>query len=214
MATSSIVAKVCQGKTGLGCQKCSTELLERMCTGWRRGVTRGDESTSSGTSAAVRLPRRSRKYDVGKEIGGAVYVHRKYESVFGPPVDDARKRLPQDSEYTVVKLNLANSTFSFIQVSDFDTAPEPTVGAVIIVKQDGTTRSIRPPTDPFIYHHKWLFVADDYDGFDVEESKRRSLAWMSLPDVDKARIGRKSYWETDVVPRIRERTGENTAPEE
>jgi len=162
----------------------------------------------------VRLPRRSRKYGVGKEIGGAVYVHRKYESVFGPSLDDARRHLPQDFEYAVVKRNLANRAFSFIQVTDFDTAPEPTVGVVITVKDDGTTRFTRPTADPFIYHHKWLFVADDYDEFDVEESKRRSLAWMSLPDVDKARIGRKSYWETDVVPRIRERTGENTAPEE
>jgi len=59
-------------------------------------------------------------------------------------------------------------------------------------------------SDPYIYHHKWLFVADDYGGFDVDESKRRSLAWMSLPDIDKSRIGRKSYWEDHVLPRLHE----------
>lgn len=167
-------------------------------------MTRNNESPYGGRPGGVRLPRRCPEYGVGKKIGGAVYVHRKYESVFGSLVIDAREQLPQDFEYTVVKLNLANATLSFVQVPEFDTAPEPTVGLVIIVKKDGTTRSIRPPADPFIYHHKWLFVADDYAGFDVAATKLRSLAWMSLPDVDKSRIGRKSYWDTEVLPRLTE----------
>ena len=58
------------------------------------------------------------------------------------------------------------------------------------------------PSDPFIYHHKWLFVKDDYDGFDVEESKTRSRAWMALTDIDRTRIGKKSYWEGTVVQRL------------
>jgi hypothetical protein len=63
---------------------------------------------------------------------------------------------------------------------------------------------MEPPNDPYIYHHKWLFVADDYDGFDVEESKARSDAWLALPEVDKSRIGRACYWHTHVVPRLDE----------
>ena len=61
---------------------------------------------------------------------------------------------------------------------------------------------MEPPSDPYIYHHKWLFVADDYDGFDVEESKSRSDAWLALPQVDKSRIGRACYWHTHVVRRL------------
>lgn len=45
-------------------------------------------------------------------------------------------------------------------------------------------------------------MEDDYSGFDVEESKRRSAAWLALPNVDKSRIGRSSYWQTHVVPRV------------
>jgi hypothetical protein len=56
--------------------------------------------------------------------------------------------------------------------------------------------------DPYIYHHKWLFVSDDYEEFDVEASKSRSERWMALTDVDRSRIGRKSYWDEQVVPRI------------
>jgi hypothetical protein len=53
--------------------------------------------------------------------------------------------------------------------------------------------------DPFVYHHKWLFVTGDYRGFDVEESVRRSVEWMSLEGIDCSRIGRRGYWEREVV---------------
>jgi hypothetical protein len=62
--------------------------------------------------------------------------------------------------------------------------------------------------DPYIYHHKWLFVKDDYSEFDVEESKRRSLAWLVLDGIDKKRIGRLSYWTAHVVPRIESATAD------
>jgi hypothetical protein len=58
------------------------------------------------------------------------------------------------------------------------------------------------PVDPYIYHHKWLFVDDDYRGFDTEQSKARSQQWITLGDVDRARIGRQSYWQEQVVPRL------------
>jgi hypothetical protein len=140
---------------------------------------------------------------VGKQIGGAVYVHRRYESVFGSAVEEAKKYLPPDFDYAVVKHNLANGAVSFVQVADFDAAAEPTVGTVIVVKSDGSCRTINPPADPYIYHHKWLFVRDDYDGFDVDESRSRSAAWLRLPDVDKRRIGKRSYWMKHVASRIR-----------
>ena len=48
----------------------------------------------------------------------------------------------------------------------------------------------------------WLFVPDEYPGLDVAESKARSTQWIELGNVDRSRIGRKSYWELFVVPRI------------
>jgi predicted RNase H-like HicB family nuclease len=115
----------------------------------------------------IRFPRRSSRYGVGKEIGGAVYVHRRYEHVLGAAIEEARKHLPPDFSYTVVKLTLANRSVSFVEVADFDTAPEPAIGTIIAVKTDGSCRRMAAPSDPFIYHHKWLFVDDDYDGFDI-----------------------------------------------
>lgn len=147
-------------------------------------------------------PSRSLKYGVGKEIAGKIYVHRDYANRLGAVVAKAAKRLPDDFEYAVVKYDTRSGAISFIASLDFDTASEPTVGDVITVLSDGTTRRRSQRADPQIYHHKWLFVADDYAGFDVEVSKCRSATWLVLEDVDKSRIGTRSHWDEHVVPRI------------
>ncbi|MEO8496283.1 MAG: hypothetical protein ABI614_14530 [Planctomycetota bacterium] len=150
----------------------------------------------------VRLPKRSKQFGVGKEIGGNVYVHRQYAPSLGERAQTAKSLLPDDVVYTVVKLNLATQAVTFIASPDFDTAPEPIVGDYVLVRADGTTSCRKQLDDPYIYHHKWLMVRDDYAGFDVEESKQRSRDWLALDDVDKTRIGRRSFWERTVVPRL------------
>ncbi len=155
--------------------------------------------------ASITLPVRSRRYGVGKEIGGAVYVHRAYaDRLPSERIATAAPCLPSDFQYTVLKLNFLTGAVSFIASPDFDTAPEPIVGDLWIVRADGSTRFRAKLADPYIYHHKWLFVADDYAGFDVEESRARSVAWTTLPDVDRSRIGRLSYWVESVLPRLGE----------
>ena len=157
----------------------------------------------SNSPNEIKLPRRSKKYGVGKEIGGNVYLHFSYEQLLGDQVRTAKARLPIGFEYTVVKINLLKNAVTFIYSPDFDTSHEPKVGAHILVREDGSSQSRKPLDDPYIYHHKWLFVADDYAAFDVEESKRRSTMWLALDNVDKSRIGRASYWNENVVPRLK-----------
>ena len=149
------------------------------------------------------LPKRSARFKVGKEIGGAVYVHKQYESLLPEAVQKAKSFLPPEFSYTVVKFELSDETVSFIQSANFDSADEPIVGDLYTVKTDGSTTLRRKLIDPWIYHHKWLFVAEDYKGFDVESSKDRSRHWLALADIDSHRIGKHSYWEEHVVPRIR-----------
>ena len=172
-----------------------------------------DRSPESGRSAAgglgplerpvpSSLPSRSRRYGVGKEIGGSVYVHRHYEDRLGPTVAIAKRWLPAGHTYDVVKYNRRTETVSFIRCPGFDVQSEPSIGSVVTVRSNGTLQRRAVLRDPLIYHHKWLFVADDYTGFDVAESQARSAAWLALPDVDKSRIGRQSYWQTHVVPRL------------
>ncbi len=150
------------------------------------------------------LPVRSTRFGVGKEIGYAVYLHRDYEERLGEPVEWAKRHLPEHYQYTVVKLNQRNDAVSFIDCPNFDTEEEPVIRGIIVVNADGSVQRRTMPSDPYIYHHKWLFVSDDYTGFDVERSKDRSRRWTSLPGVDRSRIGKKSYWEANVVPRMTE----------
>lgn len=139
--------------------------------------------------------------EVGKSIGGCLYVHRDYA-----PASLKDWPVPEDWDWTIVKIDLSGKKCSFIKCDDFDSAHEPTVGDSLIVKADGSIKIVRAPKDPWIYHHKWLMVGDDYKGFDVEESKARSESWRHL-DVDKARIGKKSYWEENVLPLLKSERG-------
>jgi len=161
------------------------------------------ESESSEAGGSFELPARSKRFGVGKEIGYAVYVHRDYEEVLGSNIEWAKRHLPDSYDYNVVKFNQRNDSFSFIHCPGFDNVHEPVVEGVIVVNADGTAKRRTLPSDSYIYHHKWLFVADDYRGFDVEESKARSQEWISLGDVDRSRIGQQYYWTNYVVPRLK-----------
>lgn len=153
-------------------------------------------------SNAIKLPKRSARFGVGKEIGGAVYLHKLYQHVLPDGFETARRALPPNFEYVVVKYDLSTHAVSFIQSDDFDTATEPTVGDLHTIRPDGPCTFLRKLSDPWIYHHKWLFVLDDYSGFDVKASKARSIEWLRLPDIDFTRIGKKSFWGQNVLTRL------------
>ena len=139
--------------------------------------------------------------DVGKYIGGCLYVHRQYEGVI-PGLEDIKKNVGGVGGYNLVKYNTETGVVTFICCNGFDTDPEPTLGNSILVKPDGSYHFFIPHEDPWIYHHKWLMVRDDYQGFNVAESKKRSEAWLALEDIDKSRIGKLSYWTSYVLPRL------------
>jgi len=149
-----------------------------------------------------KLPVRCRRYGVGKEIGGAVYVHRRYASVFGDAAFTAASHLQPAFEYAVVKYRPDTGAITFVECPGFDSEPEPAIGRTCLVRTDGSILLRQARVDPYIYHHKWLFVTADYDGFNVDVSHRRSAQWMRLSDIDYSRIGRQCYWMTNIVPRI------------
>ena len=91
-----------------------------------------------------------------------------------------------------------------MQYPGLDVEHESAITAIIEVNATGQVQRRTTPSDPYIYHHKWLFVADDYEGFEIMESKARSERWISLSDVDRSRIGRRSFWEQNVLPRLAE----------
>jgi hypothetical protein len=135
---------------------------------------------------------------VGKRMGYDHYVHRDYEHVLPKDkLDAAKTHLPTDFKYTAVKHNKKEGSFSFIHSPDFDSAHEPTVGDSMKVHADGRTKRTKQTKDPKVWHHKHQWVGADYNGFNVEESKRRSKEWKDKMGTNKAessRIGAKSYW--------------------
>lgn len=170
-------------------------------------------STASDLEAQARkagIPGRGKTFGVGKEMGPKVYVHVSSESALpGDAVGTARARAQRelkrlgvkDFEPAVIRFDRKTGEVAFLESPDFDRAHEPTVGRSVLVKPDGKVKLTEPSKDPTIYHHKWTMVAPDYDGFSVSESIARSLRWWALHP-DKSRIGRKSYWEAEVLPRL------------
>lgn len=136
---------------------------------------------------------------VGKDIGGEIYLHRQYEHLVPDQVALAEAKRVLEVSFPGVKYNalkFSKDGFTFFTSPDFDTVDEPEAGYWVRIHgglcKSGTTRSI--------WHHKWLWVDDDYAGFDVEASFRRSQAWLSIPDIDFSRIGNRAFWNEKVVP--------------
>ena len=140
---------------------------------------------------------------IGKRMGSAVYVHRDYEDRVVPEnvLEKAKAVLSREhpdmaDEYNAVKYDRKKKTVTFQHSPDFDTADEPTVGDSIRVK-GSSTKVTRQRGDPQIWHHKWMWVDDDYRGFDVGASKARSETWRPhIKPGESSRIGRRGYWDS------------------
>ena len=104
-----------------------------------------------------------------------------------------------DFKYEVIKYDKQKHQVSFIDSPDWDTANEPEVGNTWTLKmhQDWTWKLIKArKKNKQIYHAKYLFVADDYKGFDVEQARQRAIQWQKLPGIKevKNKIGNKDFW--------------------
>jgi hypothetical protein len=134
----------------------------------------------------------------GKRIASKTYVHRSCADIL--PQDDLIEALGfailntnERFEYDVICWDSKTGSFTFTKCDDFNEEPEPTIIKQVVVN-DGKVKTISQPKDPRVFHHKWMFVRDDYHGFDVEKSKKRSEWWEKIPGLDKSRIGSKSFW--------------------
>ena len=125
--------------------------------------------------------KRSNKYGVGKEIGGDIYFHKNYADKIVPMdiLSNAKQILQQkypDFQYNCMRYSPKTGAVSFQECPDFDTAREPKVGDYITVMSDGT---VKTGHSEYIFHHKWLWVSDDYTGFDVNQSWEWSRQWLN-----------------------------------
>lgn len=140
-----------------------------------------------------------------KKIGLTFYVHKSnIQEVFDileentvAAIKLASSNLPKEFDYDILKFDKKNSKVSFIASPDWDIAREPLVGDSYTTNLlDIQFKLIKSKGQ--IYHHKWMFVSEDYKGFDINKSREWSSIWTSiLPNTReiKSRIGYKKYWD-------------------
>lgn len=96
--------------------------------------------------------------------------------------------------YDVIKYDKGNVTF--ISSDDFLTADEPIVGYCYRYKKGDWDKEPLVRKDfKHVYHSKWMFVSDTFDGFDILASKERTVKINSIKGIDKRRFGNIKYWE-------------------
>lgn len=161
-----------------------------------------------------------------KKIGGANYVHNTNINELSfeerKLISRAEQLLLSVDIYAflaweVVKVDLKNNSVTFIECDDWDEASEPTVGdahkiTVGIPENNkkevhtiqlesgeeiqGVYHLTKKKKNPQIYHNKWMFVSEDYKGFDIEEAKDWSKKWQSvIPKGHSSKYGYRDYWE-------------------
>lgn len=122
------------------------------------------------------------KHEVGKMIGGCLYFHKSYSNGVIPQdilenAENALKETYPSFEYQCLKYDTKKQSISFQEAPDFNSAREPIVGDYVTVTIDG---KVKTGHSSYIWHHKWLWVKDDYTGFDIEESYRWSAEWLAV----------------------------------
>ena len=147
----------------------------------------------------------------------ALYVHKDYITQSAIPQDLFQRALAVLHEkhpkfnYTIVKYDGATQNVSFLHSPNWDSADEPLMDEGISVSPTGETKVRKSNT---LYHQKWQMVGDDYEGFDVGKSKKRTELYQDAirklakkkgvhPREYLSRIGNPEFWQREVVPYIR-----------
>lgn len=150
---------------------------------------------------------RNKKYGVGKQIANDLYFHKKYLDSFdfAPAVKQKISLLPSDFTFNIIRFNLKNKDCSFMDSPDFDSSFHPIIKASFKINSDNTSNQKIPKItgeNPPIYHHRWLFVKDDYNGFNVDVDFKYSQLWSQTPNLISNKYGFLRHWEETSIPKI------------
>ena len=146
----------------------------------------------------------------GKRVINRLYIHKSALSSLSSELQrtvrqslDIAQSKHGTFEYDIVRIGLKDGSVAFTRVHGWDDVPEPMKGVSISVR-GGSVTVVDDTSRKLVYHHKWMMVNDDYTGFNVEESKRRSAWWEGHPVVVslmrdrnerfKSKIGMHDYW--------------------
>lgn len=136
-----------------------------------------------------------------KKVGTTLYAHisaiKTLPINLQPLVLSAIETLNSEgirADIQVIKVDTRTNTVSLVESPDWDSAQEPIVGNAYKVTSAGI-KLTKQKKNPQIYHHKWTLVDEDYKGFNIQDSKKRSDEWLEkMAGVNKQKIGYKDYW--------------------
>ena len=130
----------------------------------------------------------------GRYFDRSVYVHRDYASLIPHKIDmnvvAARaKELPFDFRFDLIRYDrTSNPNFvdvTFIQCQEFDLYRDPVMGDSWSIKGPGSKERWEKKNkftpmkkDPHVYHHKWMYVPQNYGGFSWNEAYAWSEEWL------------------------------------
>jgi len=131
-----------------------------------------------------------------KVIGNTKYLHRSALKVLSSEeytkVTEALKQVPKG--FKAVVIAITKDSIRLTECPEWDKEFEPSVGDSFVVFDNGTNKLNKASkTNPQIYHRRYLFVLDDYQGFNTELDKSWVAKWERL-NPDKNRMGRKLWW--------------------
>ena len=138
------------------------------------------------------------KYRVGKQMGSKIYFHKSvWDKILPEDIWTKATEVLEMNQLGLKYFQTVCHDFKQPNIVRFDTCPgfnihrEPMVGQMFFV--DIGSGFIKDKYNDQIYHHKWLWVSEDYDGFNVQESYEWSKLWLSqLPETAS---GRPYLWE-------------------
>lgn len=132
-------------------------------------------------------------FGVGKKVGSKIYVHKDYvldiiSIELLQNAQDILYKYEPDASFNCICYDLKNpNVIRFDEAPRFDADREPYPGimwTVDVSRIDEGEKCYRVGYSDALWHHKWMWVKSDYDGFDIQSSYEWSKRWLSkLPEV-------------------------------
>lgn len=144
-------------------------------------------------------------YPVGKVVGNQVYFHKQYIDEMPDNVQElytkAIKELPEDFSFNTLMYEKGvkgkPNRIRFDEAPNFNSAREPVPGNTFAYAEDGVTKRGNSNS---IWHHKWMWVDDNYKNFNVDESYTWSREWTgTLKDTNYQKIGKEDVWQEELT---------------
>ena len=129
------------------------------------------------------------KFGVGKMVGGKIYVHKDYALDIVPTdvlwnAQDILHKFEPGAVFNCICYDTKNpNVVRFDEAPRFDEDREPYPGimwTVDVSRADEGERCYKVGYSDAIWHHKWMWVKEDYKRFDVQANYMWSKYWLAL----------------------------------